>query len=159
MRSSVPERAPVFIVGYGNPLRCDDGVGWRAAATLAGRVPGATVLVRRQLGPELAPELASAAYAVFIDARIDAVPGGIAVQCLKPDAAGAPPLLTHHLPPSTLLAFAHILYGRCPRATLFTVAGRCFDHGRLLSAPVRLALPFLLDLIVRDVAFQGTVRR
>jgi Ni,Fe-hydrogenase maturation factor len=46
----------ILIVAYGNPMRCDDGVAWRAADALETNSCGGNVeiLRRHQLAPELA---------------------------------------------------------------------------------------------------------
>jgi len=69
----------VLVVGYGNPLRGDDGAGFNAAwlLSLDPRLQGADVLIRQQLTPELAEDVARADLVVLIDA---AVGGG------RPDA-------------------------------------------------------------------------
>ena len=60
----------VLVIGYGNALRSDDGVGPAVASALSSdvRAFGLTVLQRHQLTPDLAPEFAAAwvsAAAVF----------------------------------------------------------------------------------------------
>lgn len=70
-----------IIVGFGNTLRGDDGLGQAVAAVLAAAPPeGADVLACHQLTPELAEQLAAAALAVFVDAAAGAPAGSIAVE-------------------------------------------------------------------------------
>ena len=59
----------ILVIGYGNELRRDDGLGPRVAASLAG--PGVRALAVRQLTPELAEEVATARLVVFVDARVN----------------------------------------------------------------------------------------
>ena len=49
----------VLVIGYGNVLRSDDGVGWHVTERLASdaRFASVTVLQRHQLTPELALDL------------------------------------------------------------------------------------------------------
>ena len=60
----------VLVIGYGNPLRGDDGAGWKAAELLAEdpRLAGAVVLARHQLTPELADDVSRASLVVLVDA-------------------------------------------------------------------------------------------
>jgi Ni,Fe-hydrogenase maturation factor len=59
-----------LVIGYGNDLRGDDGAGPRVAELVRGwRLPGLTAIAVRQLTPELAEPLASAEFALFVDAR------------------------------------------------------------------------------------------
>src|SRR5689334_3921419 len=97
-----------LVVGIGNPLRQDDGVGRRIAEALAG-------LSSHQLTVELAEPLSRVDRAVFIDAADTGDPPGT-VSCRVLYPAEAALTLSHHLTPSVLLALARHLYGRCPEA-------------------------------------------
>ena len=91
----------VLIVGYGNALRTDDGLGWHAAERLAGdpRLAGATVLRRHQLTPELALDISLADLVVLVDASHGPAAGTFTVTPVA--RAGAPGMSwTHHLSPS-----------------------------------------------------------
>ena len=72
-----PGPARVLVIGYGNALRADDGVGWHAAGLLADdpRLVGATVMALHQLAPELALDLSAATLAVLVDASTATLPG------------------------------------------------------------------------------------
>ena len=81
-------QAGVLVVGYGNPLRSDDGVGWRAAQLLATdpRLAGARVLARHQLVPELALDVSRAPLVVLVDAAADGDPGSVSLRWVRPCA-------------------------------------------------------------------------
>lgn len=136
----------VLILGFGNPLAGDDGAGFRAAELLAQRVrrPGVRVRALRQLTPELAEEAAQAAVVVFVDASVEMPPGKLG--CRRVEAAAAPGVFSHQLPPEALLELAERLYGRRPEALLFSVGARTFT-AQALSREVEQALPSLLDQI------------
>ncbi len=141
----------VLVIGYGNPLRGDDGVGIAAVGMLAGRVEcgtaGACAQVRytavHQLTPELAADIAQAGLVIFIDAACDNVQGEITRRKVHP-VRSSPETFSHHLTPEILLTYSERLYGACPEAILFSVGGASFKHGEGLSEPVRAALPVLL---------------
>jgi hydrogenase maturation protease len=147
-----------LIIGYGNPLRGDDGVGPRAAELLAdtgearrgGVTPplpnGVQVLVCHQLTIELAPQIAEADRLILIDARATGEPGSIE-QCILTPAIPDRSSLTHHIDAQGLLAAAELLYGRAPETVLFTVSGGSFDCGERLTPAVAAALPDLLARI------------
>lgn len=143
-----------LIIGYGNPLRGDDGVGCRAAELLAeggGETPplpagDVEALACHQLTPELALRIAEADRLILIDACAFGEPGTITEQTLAPQQADATSL-THHVDAAGLLAMSQILYGRAPAATLFTVSGGSFDYGETLTPPVTAALPAVLARI------------
>lgn len=94
--SASMDRRPVLIVGYGNTLRRDDGVGVRAAELMGSdpRFAGIEVLTVYQLTPELALDIAAASLVVFVDADVRGLPGSIEVRELgtvRPTAAGSVP--------------------------------------------------------------------
>jgi hydrogenase maturation protease len=129
----------VLILGYGNPLRGDDGFGWYAAERLASMIRDPEVEVRalHQLTPELAETVSRAAGVIFIDAARAGLPGTVTRQTIAPAPGGA---FTHHVTPSTLLAAARRLYGCAPTATLFQTSGESFDYQMALSPASELAL-------------------
>lgn len=129
-----------LVVGVGNPLREDDGVGWRLAEALA--QAGAEVYTCHQLLPELAAELSQVDLVLFADARADGSPGQVLLQALAPSES---PGYSHHLDASGLLAWVRALYQRCPQAHLLSVAGGAFGYREGLSPAVEAALPAALQ--------------
>ena len=141
-----PETGPHFLViGYGNTLRSDDGVGLKVAAAveLAG-LPGVRALACHQLTPELAEPVAQARAVVFVDAAVGA-PAGIQVVELAPAAAGQ--ILAHVSDPKTLLALARDLFGRCPPAWWVTIPIQNTDFGEELSPLAREGMQSALEKI------------
>ncbi len=138
--------AQVLIVGYGNPLRCDDGLGWSAAEVLSRSLPFSEIeiVVCHQLTPELADSLRSADVAFFIDAAHHGQPGEVSCELvtLQPGINGS-----HQLSPAQLLALAQQLYGATPRAFTVSLCGESFEHGATLSSTVEAALPKLIALV------------
>lgn len=132
-----------LVIGIGNPLRGDDGVGAllaEQAAVLTAAEPGGSVAVRsmQQLTPELAAELASLDAVLFIDACSDPESVEPRLRNLAPaGASGA----SHRLEPAALLAISQALYGRVPDAQVLLVPARAFGHGTALSAELRAVLP------------------
>jgi hydrogenase maturation protease len=140
--------AKVLIIGWGNPLRGDDGVGWRAAERLGELLHGheATVRVSHQLMPEFAEEISSSDLVIFIDAACDNGPSG-EIRLERVEPRRSPAAFSHQMDPPALLGMAESLYGRCPEAFFFTVTGRSFGYGEELSVDVQSALPALLQRI------------
>lgn len=134
----------LLVIGYGNPLREDDGVGWAAAELLRAELPAgrARCIACHQLLPELAEPVSQAGLVLFVDARAAGAPGALELRPVAPDAE-LPAGMTHTFGPGALLALAERLYGRCPPAQLATVAGASFGYGETLSPAVRAALPEL----------------
>jgi hydrogenase maturation protease len=139
MAMSGEDFAPVLVIGYGNVLRGDDGLGVRVAeAVAAWRRPGVEVHAVHQLTPELAEAVAGARLVVFVDARPAAGCTDVRVQRLMPAGAGVG--LGHSSDPTWLLGLAEALYGSCPQASLVTVPGSCFRAGVQLSPTAAGAL-------------------
>src|SRR5262245_312059 len=113
-----------LVIGYGNPLRQDDGVGWRFAHDWSVSVKGddVVVLACHQLTPEMAEPISRAALVVFVDARQGAEPGRVEVRAVRPDSDAAP-AFSHHFGPGALLGLAHALYGAAPEAFVVSVDG------------------------------------
>lgn len=128
-----------LVIGVGNPLREDDGVGWHLAEALA--QAGAEVYTCHQLLPELAAELSRVDLVLFADARAEGPPGQVRCQPLE---AGVAPGYSHHLDAPGLLAWVQALYGCCPQAHLLSVAGAAFGYREGLSPAVAAALPAAL---------------
>src|SRR5690348_5959718 len=97
--------ARILILGYGNPLRSDDGLGWRAAQALSDSSHGEVeVHTCHQLLPEVV-ELASRADAVFfIDAARDGEPGEVRCTPILPEKSA--PRFSHQLSPGTVLGLS-----------------------------------------------------
>jgi hydrogenase maturation protease len=142
-----------LILGYGNTLRKDDGLGVYAAQDLALLTLPDDVVIRtyQQLSPELSPILAQMDHAIFIDAALTSSEentGAIKTRTLQPRTS-QPGSITHHYDPETLLAMAETLYGHAPQATLFSVTAASFDLGEGLSPEVSAAVPVLIESIKR----------
>jgi len=153
--SVVGRRSSVVVIGYGNDLRGDDGIGPRVAALVAAMaLPDVQAIATRQLTPELAEELARASLAIFVDARpvVGEAVEAIALHPLVPTIdSGA---LGHTSDPRALLALALTLYGHAPPAWLLTVPAITFELGAPLSAVaehgVGVALGQIGELLIRS---------
>lgn len=138
-RRPTPDR---LVIGIGNPLRCDDGVGTLLAEEAGGRSV-------HQLTPELAEEIAPLQAVLFIDAWL--APAGAGPELRELGLGrGAAAILdagSHRLEPEQLLAVCEALYGRRPRGHLLRVPGFVFGHGTALSAGLRASLPLARGLL------------
>jgi hydrogenase maturation protease len=134
-----------LVIGYGNPLRGDDGLGWHAVERLGEMVfQGVEVLACHQLTPELAQPIGEAELVLFIDASVEGEPGTLV--CKPVELTTLPPSsLTHEVHPAALLALAQALYGTCPRAFLFSITGDSFNYTDTLSPMVDQMLPILVE--------------
>src|SRR3954449_3083504 len=126
-----------LIVAYGNPLRCDDGIAWRAADALANTFSESEIEILRlhQLAPEVADAARNRELVLFVDAaRVDDVenvhPGEVRVREIATQTGRRQPgHFSHVYSPEKVLALARELYNATPRAVVITVAGENFGHG------------------------------
>src|SRR5579864_7462121 len=149
----------VLIVSYGNPLRSDDGLAWRASDQLEGKFPQSEVEILRvhQLMPELAETVSRSRAVIFVDAASAVAtgnghPGKVCCEEIRESVTESG--FSHHLSPPTVLALAHQLFDASPRAFSVTLTGQCFDHGDALSPIVTAALPVLaarIEAIIRQL--------
>jgi len=146
----------IVIVAYGNPLRSDDGLAWRAAEQLEKKVfqPDVEMFKLHQLTPEVAETCRRFQCAIFVDAASQADvgtgnAGEIRVREINSlrDSANPPTRFSHALSPDAILAMTAQLYGANPRTFLVTMTGDNFGHGESLSPAVTVALPLLVDRI------------
>jgi len=143
---AAPTTGRNLVVGYGNPLRGDDGLGWHAAAALAAdpRLADTDVLTRHQLAPELAEDVATARVAVLIDACLGDTPGCVSIREVAP-AAG--PSWSHHLRPEDVVGLAQALFGAAPQVFLVTVTGAHFGFSTQLSPAVSDCMSRVVALV------------
>jgi hydrogenase maturation protease len=153
--------ARVVILGYGNPLRSDDGLGWQVAVQLFRTNTSGDVMVLpcHQLTPELAEPISRAETVLFIDSTHQGSPGEF--HCEEIRSQQGPISFTHHLSPAGLLDLSSELFGCCPRAHLLTICGESFEVGETLSACVNERLPELKARVRELIAESqpGVLRR
>ena len=147
----------VVVVGYGNPLRTDDGVGWHVAERLADdpRLEGVAVLRRHQLTPELALDVSAATRVVLVDAS-HGPPAGTFTIARQERAGATATTWSHHLSPPSLIALAHELYGRAADVFVVSCGVRSLDVGDRLSPEVEAALPRVVDAVAKLVGLRAT---
>ncbi len=137
-----PLQSPaVLLVGYGNLLRSDDGVGpaivSRLAAIFAGDSRCACV-TPHQLTPELSEQVACVDRVVFVDASVEQTAGEIQVRRLNPGHGTLSPA-GHYASPEEILALSKALYDRAPRARSIGVGVANLAVGDRLSPAVARA--------------------
>lgn len=124
-------RDHILIIGYGNTLRGDDGVGPKVAeAVEALQLPGVRTLICQQLSPEHADPISQAQLVIFVDAAVDA-PNEVQLRTLKPNESSQ--LMAHAADPRTMLALARDVFGHAPEAWWLTIPAVKLGFGSDLS--------------------------
>lgn len=145
-----PPISRLLVIGYGNTLRRDDGVGPKVAdAVAAVALPDVQTLACPQLTPELAEPISQAHLVIFVDAAMDS-PREVRFRKLTP--AGSSQIMAHAADPSTMLALARDVFGRAPEAWWLTIPVEELGFGEELSALAETGLETALSRIQALVA-------
>jgi hydrogenase maturation protease len=144
-----PERqespAGLLVIGYGNTLRRDDGVGPKVADAVAAlTLPGVRALACPLLTPELADPISRARIAIFVDAAVDA-PREVQLRKLAP--ASSSQVMAHAASPATLLALARDVFGHAPEAWWLTIPAEDLGIGEELSPLAQRGLETAIEAI------------
>jgi hydrogenase maturation protease len=158
---------PFLILGLGNPLRGDDGVGCRVAQALERRVLPQDVEVMEGGTPGLGLiHLLEGRTRVFlVDAAEMDRPAGTVMQFHAQDATLISPAASFSLHDSDVagaLNLACALQIPMPEIVFFGVQPACLDWGRGLSPQVQAAIPKVVAAVltaVEDSAGQARSRR
>ena len=147
-----------LVVGYGNTLRGDDGVGPRVVEAIEKlNLPDVRVLVSQQLSPEHAESVSQAQTVIFVDAEIiqgsefsvqsSGIPNAepktlnselIRWRKLEPNESSQ--LMAHAADPRTMLALARDVFGRAPEAWWLTIPAVKLGFSEELSAEAQRGL-------------------
>ena len=151
---------PLLVLGLGNVLCGDDGLGAVAVHLLQRRYrapDGVSVLDGGTLGLSLLPYLEEAHEAILVDAiRGDGPPGSfVRLEGDEVGPAVAGRLSVHQVGLSELLA-ASRFQGTLPeKMTLLGIEPLCIEWGLDLSPPVSAALDGLIGAAVRELRAWG----
>jgi hydrogenase maturation protease len=147
--------ADVLVIGYGNPLRGDDGVGCVIAEELAKRLrepdSNVQVVACHQLSPELAEPVAETRAVIFIDASVELKPGEVRVSAVTADRF-SPGAFAHSMKPSALLATASELFGQAPPAKSVGIGAFSFETGMHLTPQVQAAVSMAIAAVEKEIA-------
>jgi len=121
----------LLVIGYGNKLRRDDGVGPKVAEAVAKlSLPGVRALACPLLTPELAQAVSQARVVIFVDAAVDA-PREVQMRALAPGDNSR--VVAHAANPATVLALARDVFGHVPEAWWLTIPVEDLGLGEALS--------------------------
>jgi hydrogenase maturation protease len=141
----------LFIVGFGNPQRRDDGIGFYIVRQLKSALKSYDkigFLSVRHPEPSIVDTLYVADRILFVDATIKALPYGWQLNRIQPEAE-ALPFTTHHFTPMAILGMIKMIYGHCPPAWMLTVEGFDFGFGQGLTSSAEKRARSAISAIVR----------
>lgn len=149
-----------LVLGLGNEILRDEGLGVRACARLLVRYAlpaGVDVVEGGTLGPQLIPELAGRRNLLIVDAvRSEAAPGSLVrLAGSAVPAALAPKASLHQFGLAELLALG-ALEGPMPeRIVLWGMVPGAIEPGLELSGPVAGQLDALVDAVAGELRAWG----
>jgi hydrogenase maturation protease len=150
-----PTSLNVLVIGYGNELRTDDGVGpevVRSAEHWA--LPGVECRIVQQLTPDLAERLSHFQRVIFVDAIPATSCPQLKVSRLRPVQTQELP--THSSDPAAILGLTQMLYQRCPEGWMIAVPAFSFAYGLGLSPRTRKLLPQTLEHLRKLLRLAGS---
>lgn len=134
-----------LVIGYGNTLRSDDGVGPKLVEAIEVlKLPGVRTLVCQQLSPEYAEPISQADTVIFVDAAVDA-PREVQLRPLEPGETAQ--IMAHAADPRTMLALARDVFGHAPKAWWLTIPAMSLEFGEALSPETERGLQQAIERI------------
>ena len=137
-----------LIIGYGNTLRGDDGVGYKIAEIIEQwNLDNITSFAVHQLTPDLAENIAKVDTVIFIDAvpivDINTTKLEIKTISINPKSNN----LAHHNNPQQLLSLTEAIYQQIPTAYWILVPAINFNFSEELSPISQKYVNLTLDKI------------
>lgn len=141
----------VLVVGFGNPLRRDDGVGIQCVERLQATIndPPVTFLTMFQPLPELVEWFKAVDKLILVDASAD-LPAGV-IERRQITCGDVHNRATHTITIHWLLSLCNAVYGCAPETVIFTIGGLDFGYGEGLSAMIELRLNRLVEYITEEI--------
>lgn len=145
------------VLGVGNLLLKDEGVGVHVIRALADRQapPDVEVIDGGTAGCDLLPLISGAEKVVIVDALQGGEPPG-AVYRLTPqdfEQQASPNVISlHDIGIMDVLRMLELMDGRLPSIVLIGVEPGQIEVGVELSPEVAASIPFILDLVLKEVS-------
>jgi hydrogenase maturation protease len=141
-----------LVIGYGNPLRSDDGIGPYVVDQIAKlEIPGVTTRTCHQLGVELVDDFQAHERVIFIDAGRVTEPYEFR-QLEGKDASNGGG--SHFMSPAVLHELTKRLFSSIPAFYLCTVRGKDFNFGEEFSDSAidaaKQAIRFIMDILTKE---------
>ncbi len=143
-------RQSIFVLGYGNPGRQDDGLGVAAAEGIRPLgLPRITFETAYQLNIEDAEAISGHDVVIFIDASLNA-PEPFSFERLAP--AEEVSFTSHSVSPGSILKLCAEHFGPAPEAWVLAIRGYSFEFEERLTEKARenldAAIAFLSEILV-----------
>ena len=151
----MPAPATYVVLGLGNTLHSDDGIGPQAIERLRNdaRVPADVALIEGgTLGLELLTYIWDCSYLLVLDAVDVGQPPGTLVRMTSDEVQTLPGRgSVHQMGVADLLVALRVLASRTPEIVLLGVQPASTDWGTELSSAVAAVLPALTDAAIAEL--------
>jgi hydrogenase maturation protease len=144
-----------LVIGYGNPLRSDDGAGQKVAELVASwKRKDVRSRPLHQLTPELADDISRAKITIFVDATpmTSEISDRVQIQSLEPRAIAS--ALGHSNTPQYLLSLTQELYQTTAKAYWILIPAINFEFGEKFSEiteqGIKIALQKIEEIIISN---------
>jgi hydrogenase maturation protease len=140
----------ILVVGYGNTLRSDDGIGQIISEKIEElQIPNVETLALHQLTPDLAGSFSEYRGIVFIDASEDMSQNEVQVFDLFPSEE--PAQIEHAMSPQNLLRLARDLYSVNPSSCCVVIPARNFEFSEELSPLTKSSIEPAINIITAKI--------
>ncbi|MCK5828358.1 hydrogenase maturation protease [Candidatus Bipolaricaulota bacterium] len=130
-----------LVIGIGNELRGDDGIGPHVVDALPDR-PDLETMTVHQLVPELADRIRTARRVLFVDASLDG--DDVCLRQIEPSMHRG---VGHSCSPAALLGWTKFAYAEEPEAWLLSIPSSSFEFGNTLSERTESMIPEAIQRI------------
>ena len=140
----------ILVVGYGNTLRGDDGIGQIIADKIEElKIPNVETLALHQLTPDLAGSCSEYRGIIFIDASEDVSQNEVQVFDLSPAEEAAQ--IEHAMTPQNLLRLSKDLYSAFPPSFCIVIPARKFEFSEELSPVTKASIEPAINIITAKI--------
>jgi len=139
----------ILVIGIGNPLRSDDGVGPYVADCIEAKgIKGVKVWITQQLLLENLERMLGFSRVILVDASVDGPP--LDFRPIEKNT-GHVVSSSHHLSAETFVSIARSIYHKEMNLQLCSIRGNCFEVGDKISPQVLACAKEAVELICREV--------
>lgn len=141
---------PILLIGYGNTLRSDDGVGWYIADKIEAMLNEKIDIIKaEQITVEMTEDIRDRKLVIFVDAHVSDEEDWLRTEEILPDLKFG--MTAHIFTPNALLALCEKIYNKYPKAYIFSIKGINYDFGEILSEQTKesaeIAIKRIAELI------------
>lgn len=142
----------ILIIGYGNSLRGDDGVGQVIAEKIEElKVKNVDTLALQQLTPDIAEIISRYQVVFFVDASQDKLVNEVQVHDIN--CSGSAPRIEHAMTPENLLRLATDLYEATTKCKCIVIPAQNFEFSETLSSLTESFIEPAIKIILAQINF------